>query len=72
MKSAKKWYSEGVALAKQGKYEEAIAHYDKAIEINPLKFWALRKKADLLSDLKRFEEAVEFFDRALSIDQMHR
>ncbi|RZB29440.1 MAG: hypothetical protein AEth_01168 [Candidatus Argoarchaeum ethanivorans] len=68
MKSAKKWYSEGVALAKQGKYEEAITHYDNAIEINPLKFWALRDKADLLFDLKRFEEAVEFFDRALSIE----
>ena len=105
MKSAEKWYDEGVALAKKGKYEEAITHYDKAIEINPKyakawrkkgvalekhkkyekalkcyetsfshskkktnKFWALRKKADLLLDLKRFEGAVEFFNKTLEID----
>ncbi|MGK7948242.1 MAG: tetratricopeptide repeat protein [Xenococcaceae cyanobacterium] len=29
------WYNRGIALRKLGRYEEAIASYDKALEINP-------------------------------------
>jgi tetratricopeptide (TPR) repeat protein len=29
------WYNKGIALADQGKYDDAIKAYDKAIEINP-------------------------------------
>ena len=62
MKSAKNWYDEGVALAKQGKYEEAITYYDKSIEIKMYYATARRKRCDALAKLKRYVEALDCYD----------
>jgi tetratricopeptide (TPR) repeat protein len=32
---AKYWYEEGVKLHDAGRYDEAIAYYDKVLRINP-------------------------------------
>ncbi len=59
---------EGKRLHDAGKYEEAIASFDKAIEIKP-KFADLWKsKGDALRWLKKYEEAIASYDKAIEID----
>ncbi|NMF58385.1 tetratricopeptide repeat protein [Pseudanabaena yagii] len=66
------WYRRGLTLAKLERYEEAIASFDKAIEITTLKN---PKNADKLwydrgvaySNYKAYEEAISSFQKAIDI-----
>jgi tetratricopeptide (TPR) repeat protein len=60
--------AKGNALYKQGKYQEAIAYYDKALSIDPNHANALNNKGLSLVYLGKYQEAIEYFDKALSID----
>ena len=53
------------------KYEEAIASYDKAIELNPDFIFAFFNKGLSLNKLKRYEEAIIMFDKAIKLDPNH-
>ncbi len=62
------WYNKGLALAKLGKYEEAIECFDKAIELNPNFAPAWNNKGVALAKLGKYEEAIKCYDKALEID----
>ena len=51
-----------------GRYEEAIAAYAKAIEINPQLAEAWNNKGVVLGWSGRYEEAKEAFEKAHEID----
>ena len=58
----------GAALAKQGKYEEAIEYLTKAVEIRsdmPLYYLCL---GNAYFALDKYEDAVEWYSRGLSVD----
>jgi tetratricopeptide (TPR) repeat protein len=58
----------GDALYKQGRYQEAIEYYDRALAMDPNDVSALNNKGNALGDLGRYQEAIEYYDRALAID----
>jgi tetratricopeptide (TPR) repeat protein/streptogramin lyase len=58
----------GVALDNQGKYQEAIEWYDKALRIDPNNVSALYGKGLALYNLGKSQEALEWYDKALRID----
>jgi tetratricopeptide (TPR) repeat protein len=55
-KSAQRWYNQGVKLAQQGKYEESLDYFDKALERNPKLDIALNSRGLILEKLKRYQE----------------
>ena len=59
---------EGKGLYGAGKYEEAVASYDKAIEIKPGYADAWEDKAFALRKLERYDDAIVCYDKAIKID----
>ncbi len=57
---------QGLALSALGRQEEAIACYDRALEIDPRFVVAWRNKGDVLSTLGRKEEAVQAYRRFIA------
>jgi len=57
----------GLALAALGRKEEAIAAYDKALEIKPDYHEAWNNRGTALSDLGRHEEAIAAYDKAIEL-----
>ncbi|MEQ8222456.1 MAG: tetratricopeptide repeat protein [Candidatus Eremiobacterota bacterium] len=56
---------EGSLLLKQNRYEEAIAVFDKALEINPYYTRVLNDKAYCLCKLGRCDEATDVINQAI-------
>lgn len=48
-----------------GKIEEAISHYDKAIELDPQNMAYKNNKATALSKLGKHQEAIDFLNKAI-------
>ena len=67
-KSADVWNSRGITFKSQGRYNEAIQCYDRALEIDPEKAIAWTSKGLALDDLGRYDEAIQCYDHALEID----
>ncbi len=67
--SADTWISKGYALYRLGKYNQAILHYDKAIEIDPKNssVW-IHKGNTLLYKLGKDDEAKKCYDRAKELE----
>jgi len=61
-------FEEGNDLLGEGKYEEAISIYDKALVIDPNHVPTLSNKGFALLNLGLNQEALEYFDKALAID----
>ena len=61
-------YDEGLVLNNQGKYDEAIQAYDKAIEINPQYAVAWNYKGIALYNQHMYDEAIQACDKAIEID----
>lgn len=61
------WYSAGNASAKDGKNEDALIEYDKALEIDPKHVSAWNNKGIVLARLGRFEEAIDCYDKAIEL-----
>ncbi len=59
---------QGVAMRKDGKYNEAIALYDQALELNPNYVLALADKGNALCSLGKYDEAIICYDKALEIN----
>ena len=58
----------GVALDNLGRFEEAIASYNRALEIDPTDAATHYNMGVALDDLGRPEEAIASYRRALEID----
>jgi tetratricopeptide (TPR) repeat protein len=58
------WNNKGRILLSQGKYDEAVQAYEKALEINPYNADAWTSKGSVLKLLGRTKEANEAFSRA--------
>ncbi|MDE1829087.1 MAG: tetratricopeptide repeat protein [Thaumarchaeota archaeon] len=59
------FHKKGLDLQQKGKQEEAIACFDKAIEIEPENFEILYDKAISLQMDSKFDDAVRFYDKVL-------
>ncbi len=58
----------GYSLAMLGKYHEAIACCDKALELNPRDAWVWSNKGVAFGSLGNPQEEIACFERALEID----
>lgn len=67
LRKAKEWNQKGNELSEQGKYKEALAFYEKAIEIKPDFFVAWWDRGFALNELGKYEEALKSYDKALEI-----
>ena len=57
----------GIALKDQGKLEEAIEAYNKALAIKPDYAEAYNNMGDALKEQGKLEEAIEAYNKALAI-----
>ena len=57
----------GIALQDQGKLEEAIEAYSKALAIKPDYAEAYNNMGNALKDQGKLEEAIEAYSKALAI-----
>ena len=62
-----KLLKQGNVLTEQEKYGEAVACYDKVIEINPKNKWGWINKGETLSSMGKYEEAIKTYDKALEV-----
>lgn len=65
---AESWYDKGHSLYAQGKYDEAITDFDKAIEIYPQYAKAWNIKADSLNVVGRHGDTIKAADMAIVLD----
>ena len=49
------------------RYDEAIAHYDKALTLKPDYAEGWSNKGNVLNELKRYDEAIAYYDKAISL-----
>ena len=63
--------SPGPAFAHLCKYNDAIYHYDKTLELNPNNIHALTNKGSALVSLGNYQEAISYYDRALEINPQY-
>jgi tetratricopeptide (TPR) repeat protein len=64
-------YNYATILKQNGKPEEAITAFGKALAINPRHIKALNNRGAALSELERYEEAIADFDRAIALDRRY-
>lgn len=57
----------GAALKALGRFDEALASYEKAIALKPDYADAFHNRANVLRELKRFDEALASYDKAISL-----
>ncbi|NJL43417.1 MAG: tetratricopeptide repeat protein, partial [Pseudanabaena sp. SU_2_4] len=65
--SAENFLNRGDSLYEQGRYQEALVYYDRAIQLKPDYAHAWNKRGNTLNELKRYQEALASFDRALQL-----
>jgi tetratricopeptide (TPR) repeat protein len=61
------YYQQAYLLTDEGKYEEAIALYSKAIELLPTFYEAIDNRAFCKMDLGRWRDAIEDFSLSLQV-----
>ncbi len=59
----------GDTLRKKGRVEEAIEHFDRAIQADPKYLIAYNNKGRAYLDLNKVDKAIEIFNQALAIDK---
>ena len=62
------WLLLGNERAKQGRFDEALAHYRRALEIEPDYDLALRNIANVYRDMGRPDDAVAGYERLMRVD----
>src|SRR5262249_52953119 len=56
------------SLMELGRFEEALAGFDKAIALNPNHAAAFNNRGNALAELQRYEDAVTSYRRAIEIN----
>ena len=64
-------YHHALSLSMQGKKEEALIDFQRAIVIAPRFCEALNAMGNCLDELERYDEAVRKFDKLIEIDPNH-
>jgi len=67
-KDADAWVDKGDSLNNQGKFDEAIKCYDKAIQLDPKIADAWNNKGESLRNKGKFDEAMKCYDKAIELD----
>jgi tetratricopeptide (TPR) repeat protein len=67
-KTKEQWVDEGNAFLEINRYEEAIAAYDQALQLDPSLPYAYFKKGLALLKLKRYAEAIPILDQAIRLN----
>ena len=62
------FYEKGCALLDQGKYDEALQAYDKAIELDPTFVIAWTNKASVLLKLGMYNECLQASEKVIQLD----
>ncbi|MDW7990603.1 MAG: tetratricopeptide repeat protein [Anaerolineae bacterium] len=62
------WYRLGVALAEAGQKDEAMAAYQRAVELDPKLAPPWNGLGNVYSDLGQYEEAMAAYRRAIELD----
>jgi len=57
----------GHVQRRQGKFEEALANYKRAYELNPQSSIQVGEVASTLRNLRRYQEAEYYYDKAISL-----
>lgn len=65
--SSSLFFNVGNGLARLERYEEAIASYDKALEVEPDFHEASYNRGIALGNLERYKEAIASYDKALEV-----
>jgi tetratricopeptide (TPR) repeat protein len=60
-------FDNGVKLAKDEKYDEAIEAFSKAIEKDPKQPYVLSNRANAYTKVKKYDEAVADYDKAIEL-----
>ena len=55
-------------LREQGRYDEALSAFDRAVEINPQYAMAWNNRGTTLASLGRYDEAILAYDRAIELN----
>ena len=63
--------TKGMALANDGKLEEALVCFEKVTKINPLDPKGWNNKGVVLRDLGRYDEAVACFNKAIELNPFY-
>jgi tetratricopeptide (TPR) repeat protein len=58
----------GNSLQESGRFDEAVAAYKKAIELNPNFSWSYHSLGDVLLKLEKWEEAVAAYKKAVELN----
>jgi predicted O-linked N-acetylglucosamine transferase (SPINDLY family) len=68
MASVEAQYNMGVALQTQGKLDESMSLFQKAVDIAPNSIATLNNMASALKEQGRLDEAIQYYRRALAIN----
>lgn len=68
VKLARAWNDAGFALYELDQGERALVAFSKVTELDPEDKFAWRMKADMASNLGRYNESIEAYDHAMQVD----
>jgi Flp pilus assembly protein TadD len=60
--------NQGITFAKEGQYDQAIAYFDKAIEINPRGAEAFGSRGFAYVAKDRYDKAISDFNKAFELN----
>jgi len=69
--TAEDYYNQGIDYAKLQQYTDAVASYDKAIQINPDYSNAWYNRGNALLNLGKYDDAVASYDKVVKIDPQY-
>lgn len=68
--TAQDWIDQGVSLYSQGKYNESIQSFEKAINLDPKNADAWYNKGVVLYNQRKFYDSLEAFNRAIEANPL--